>query len=179
MRKLAIICILAVLATCYAAPDAWAAGKPLERYTILVIRKFAVAPDLVAKDGFPEGYEDVLQKTLLARLLTESIFPQVIEGSENTGSPTQQVVVMEGQVTEFAKGSRAARVAVGYGAGSAKVKVALIFRDMATQEEVLRLEQTGRYVGFGNVTGGSADTARNESARKLIDGLVKQIKSAH
>lgn len=172
MKKLALIVGVSLLLWA----SAYAGDRPLQPYTVLIIQKFTVDPDLMRNGAFPTGYEDVLQKTLFARLLTDRTFPQVIEGPPDTKPP--QAISMEGQVTEFAKGNRVARVAIGYGAGSAKMRLILVFRDLATGREVLKLEQTGRYAGFGNLTGGSADTARNESARKVVDGLLKKISAA-
>jgi hypothetical protein len=162
-----------------AITTAFAEGKPLEPYSSVVIDKFTVDPALLKNTDFPPGYEDVLQKTLLARLLTERIFPQGVDESRSGVSASDgQVLAMDGEVTAFAKGNRAARVAIGYGAGSARMKLVLTFRDVSTGRKVLKLEQIGRYAGFGNLTGGSADQARTEAARKVVDGLLKKIKAA-
>lgn len=151
-------------------------AKPLSSYYAVVIQPFTVSADLQAA-GMPPGYEDVLQKALLARLLVERVFERVEEAG--AGGLTQAgTVVASGEISDYAKGNRAARVAVGYGAGSAKIKVVMVFRDGVSGAEVLRLERTGRYAGFGNLTGGSAEKARSESARKVVDGLVKEIKAA-
>jgi Domain of unknown function (DUF4410) len=174
MKKAALfVAILLVLGI-----SAWAADKPLQVYSALVMNRFTVDPDLLNNGDFPRGYEDVLQKTLLARLLTEQIFPQVIEETPGVLTPgSNDILTLDGEVAAFAKGNRAARVAIGYGAGSAKMKLVVRLRD-SSGREVLKLEQTGRYAGFGNLTGGSADQARNEAARKVVDGLVKKIKAA-
>ncbi|HET8668611.1 MAG TPA: hypothetical protein VFM10_11565, partial [Terriglobales bacterium] len=88
-----------------------AAGKPLERYATLVVGNFRVDPEL-KKAGFPAGYEDVLQKSLFARLLSERVFPQVVDGSVGAfarDSPATPLIA-EGEVADFSKGNRAARV---------------------------------------------------------------------
>lgn len=149
--------------------------KPLEEYSAIVVQPFTLSRELNA-DGMPPGYENVLQKTLFARLLSERVFERVEESAEAPRQPG--TVIVSGEVADYSKGSRAARLAIGYGAGSAKIKVVIVFRDAVTGAEVLRLERTGRYAGFGNLTGGSADKARSESARKVVDGLMKQIKAA-
>jgi len=87
-------------------------------------------------------------------------------------------VIASGEVVEYDKGNRAARVIINYGAGAARLKIVMIFRDARTGKQVLRLEQAGSYAGFGNITGGSAEKARFESARKVVDGLVKKIREA-
>lgn len=165
----------------FSAATSFTAEKPLRAYNTLMISRFTVGPQ-VAKAQFPAGYEDVLQKTLLARLLSERVFSNVIDASDNRFAgiygTEQQPLIAEGKIVDFSRGNRAARVGIGYGAGAAKIAVVLTFRDPATGREVLRLEQTGRYIGFGDLTGGSADKARAESARKVIDGLIKKIKAA-
>jgi hypothetical protein len=170
-RKLAAIVTFVVLS----GVAGQAGDKPLQSYSTLVVGQFRVDPQL-SEASFPAGYEDVLQKGIFARLLTDHVFPQVLDGATSVAG--QQYLIAEGVISEFSKGNRAARVAIGYGAGSAKIKVIMTFRDMATGREVLTLEQTGRYAGFGNLTGGSAEKAISESTRKMVEGLLKQIKSA-
>ncbi|HYH00205.1 MAG TPA: DUF4410 domain-containing protein [Terriglobales bacterium] len=172
---LSLLLLVAALGqVCFSAEK----GKPLSGYSVLVIQPFTVSPNLKAA-GMPSGYEDVLQKTLFAKLLSERVFYSVVEAGRGIPELKEPgTLIASGEVSDFAKGNRAARLAVGYGVGSAKVKVVMVFRDAVSGAEVLRLERTGRYAGFGNITGGSADKARSESARKVVDGLVKQIKAA-
>lgn len=179
MRSLSQVVVILMLAVYAAVPSA-AADKPLAPYTAVFIGPFTVDTDLLKRTDFPGGYEDVLQKEIFVRLLSDRVFPQVVDtsGGNTAGSILGNILVLRGEVTDFNKGNRAARIGIGYGAGSAKLKLVLTFREMDTNREVLRLEQTGRYAGFGNLTGGSAAKARSESARKVVDGLVKQIKAA-
>lgn len=173
-QALAILAFLAIFTA-----SGRAQSKPLQPYPTLILGNLSVDPDL-KKAGFPAGYEDVLQKGLFARLFSDQIFPQVLDGlpSDSSERLPGNALIAEGEVADYDKGSRAARVAIGYGAGSAKIKVILRFRDLSTGREVLTIEQTGRYAGFGNITGGSADKARTESARKVVEGLVKKIRAA-
>lgn len=179
MRSLALLIPALLVLTLVMATAAFAAQKPLASYNALIIQPFTVDPDLLANKDFPGGCENVLEKTLLARLLNDQVFPKVIEGSDRmVVSLMGKTLILDGEVTEFSKGNRTARAAVGYGAGAAIIKLVVTFRELDGRREVLRLEQTGRYIGFGNLTGGSAETARNESARKVVDGLIKKIKAA-
>ncbi len=126
-------------------------------------------------------YENVLEKTLFARLLSERVFESVVDASLDPGAlkaKQPRALVASGEVVDFYKGNRAARVIVSYGVGSARLKIAMVLRDAESGKEVLRIEQEGSYAGFGNLTGGSAEKARNESARKVVDGLVKKIKAS-
>jgi len=173
-QVVALMMFLAIVALACRAAD-----KPLQPYQTAILGKFAVDPEL-SKSGFPEGYENVLEKTLFARLLSERVFPHVLDDvpGNTAGDISGKVLLLEGEVTDFSKGNRAARVAIGYGAGGAKLRITLVFRDLATHEEVMSLAETGRYIGFGNLTGGSAEKARSESARKVVDKLMKKIKAA-
>ncbi len=157
-----------------------AADKPLTTYNSVVLQLFTVEPELI-KANFPSDYQNVLQKTLFARLLTERVFETVTDASLDPASAdakTPRALIATGEVVDYSKGNRAARVIISYGAGSARIKVAMTFRDAESGKEVFRIEQEGTYAGFGNLTGGSAEKARTESARKVVDGLVKKIKAA-
>jgi hypothetical protein len=154
--------------------------KPLSSYNTLILQSFTVDPELI-KAKFPPDYENLLEKTLFARLLSEKIFETVTDASlepEATKAKTPRTVIASGEVVDYYKGNRAARVIVNYGAGAARIKIAMVFRDVETGKEVARIEQEGSYAGFGNITGGSAEKARTEAARKAVDGLIKKIRAA-
>lgn len=174
VRQVTVLLLLAA-----AVPVTTATERQLAPYGVAVVQRFTVNPDLLKRADFPVGYEDVLQKEVFARLLSDRVFPRVLDGSQGfAGSFSGRMLAVDGEVSDFSKGNRAARIGIGYGAGSAKLKLVLVLRDMDTHEEVLRLEQTGRYAGFGNITGGSAEKARSESARKVVEALIKRIKAA-
>lgn len=157
-----------------------AADKPLASYNTIVLQAFTVDPEMI-KAGFPADYQNVIQKTLFARLLSERVFETVTDAEFDPNSAvtkTPHTLIASGEVVDYDKGNRAARVIINYGAGAARIKIAMVFRDAATGKEVLRIEQQGSYAGFGNLAGGSAEKARNESARKVVDGLMKKIKGS-
>jgi Domain of unknown function (DUF4410) len=175
IRNLCIALVLTLLTA--VAP---AADKPLASYNAIVLQPFTVDPEL-AKAKFPADYQNVLEKTLFARLLSERVFETVTDASLDPAAvreKTPRTLIATGEVIDYNKGNRAARVIINYGIGSARLKIAMVFRDIQTGKEVLRIEQEGSYAGFGNLTGGSAQTAQTESARKVVDGLMKKIRSA-
>lgn len=177
MARTSFIAVVSLLLVAWIAQ---AAEKPLSAYQTIVIQPFTVDPEL-AKAKFPADYENVLQKTLFARLLSERVFETVTDPALDPGglkANSSVTVIASGEVLGYSKGNRAARVIINYGVGSARLKVAMVFRDAATGKEILRIEQEGSYAGFANLTGGSAQTAQNESARKVVDGLIKKIKAA-
>jgi Domain of unknown function (DUF4410) len=181
--------ISAILFFAFLTSTMLASPKPLASYQTLVLEPFTVDPDLV-KTEFPPAYQNVLQKTLFARLLSERVFETVTDASlepeaAKAGCRTLPqtggcagTVIASGEIVNYSKGNRAARVIINYGAGAARLKIVMVFRDAQTGKELLRLEQEGSYAGFGNITGGSAQKARLESARKVVDGLMKKIRAA-
>ena len=175
MKNIAIFVFL-ILASLFAA----AADKSLSPYHTLILQPFTVDPEL-AKAKFPPDYENVLERTLFARLLSERVFETVTDASLDPNAlqtKASATLIASGEVVDYYKGNRAARVIINYGAGAARIKIVVTFRDAETGKEVLRLEHEGSYAGFGNITGGSAEKARTESARKVVDGLVKKIRAA-
>ncbi len=176
VRNVIALFALSLLALAAAAEK----PKPLASYNAIILQSFTVDPELV-KAHFPADYENVLEKSLFARLLSERVFETVTDASldpEALKAKSPRTLIASGEVVDFYKGNRAARVIINYGVGSARLRVAMVFRDAETGKEVLRIEQEGSYAGFGNITGGSAEKARNESARKVVDGLVKKIKAS-
>lgn len=176
MRRIAISILLTILL----APALLAADKALAGYNTIVLQPFTVDPELI-KAKFPADYQNVLEKTLFAQLLSERVFETVTDASlelEAAKRETPHAVIASGEVADYYKGNRAARVIINYGAGSARLKIVMVFRDAGTGKEVLRLEHEGSYAGFGNITGGSAEKAQSESARKAVEGLMKKIRAA-
>jgi hypothetical protein len=162
------------------APGLFAADKPLAGYNTIVIQPFTVDPELT-KAKFPADYENVLEKTLFANLLSAGVFETVTDASldpEAAKAKTPHTVIASGEVVDYYRGNRAARVVINYGAGAARLKIVMVFRDAESGREVLRIEHEGSYAGFGNITGGSASKAQTESARKVVEGLMKKIKAA-
>jgi hypothetical protein len=175
MRRVIISILLMVITSALLA-----AGKELAGYSTIVLQPFTVDPELI-KAKFPVDYENVLEKTLFAQLLSERVFETVTDASldpEAAKAKTPHTVIASGEVVDYYKGNRAARVIVNYGAGAARMKIVMVFRDAETGREVLRIEHEGSYAGFGNITGGSASKAQTESARKVVEGLMKKIKAA-
>ncbi len=114
-------------------------------------------------------------------MLSERVFETVTESSLEPGAEkakTPRTIIASGEVVDYDKGNRAERVIINYGAGAARLKIVMIFRDAQTSRELLRIEQEGSYAGFGNITGGSAEKAQTESARKAVEGLMKKIRAA-
>lgn len=157
------------------------AKKPLSGYSAVTVEKFT-AGTLSTKEGFPPGFEGIMQKTAVVKLTESKLFEKVADGTDapagaNNGStPAESAsLLLSGTIIGYDPGSRAARALIGMGAGAAKVKVRFIFRDAQTGKEVFRTDQEGKYAGTWAPTGGSTETGTQQAAKKVIGELTKEI----
>jgi len=174
-----------VLASAQGSPSSPAqnAKKPLSGYSVITVETFVVGT-LAAKMGFPQGFEGLIQKSAVVELSGRKLFEKVIDATEPTagtdGAATapeeeRRRLILSGTIIGYDPGSRATRVLVGFGAGSAKVKVRLILRDAQTSKEVLRTDLQGKYAGMSSFAGGTVETATRQAAEKVVKGLIKEI----
>lgn len=157
------------------------AKKPLSGYSAVTVEKFT-AGTLSTKEGFPQGFEGIMQKTAVAKLTESKLFEKVVDGTEapagaNNSSTAEQgaSLILSGTIIGYDPGSQAARAMLCCGAGAAKVKVRFIFRDGQTGKEVLRSDQQGKYSGTWALSGGSTETGTQQAAKKVIGELIKEI----
>lgn len=160
-------------------------ARLLTSYTAINVEKFAVGT-LSTKEGFPPDYEKVMQKLAIEKLIASKLFENVSDVSEASAVPSSGTsataeepghqLILSATVIGYDPGSRTARWVVGMGAGAAKVKVRFVFRDAQSNKEVLRSDLQGKYTGTWNVTGGSDEKANRESAQKVVEELIKEIK---
>ena len=95
----------------------------------------------------------------------ESIFEQVVRGTDATGD----VLVLDGTILSFEKGSRAKRYFIGFGAGKAFCTIQSTFTNKATGQEVLKTNFDGEL--SMSFFGGSADEAVDAVVAAYIDYL--------
>lgn len=95
----------------------------------------------------------------------ESIFEQVVRGNSATG----QVLVLDGTVVSFEKGSRAKRYFIGFGAGKAFCTIESTFTNKSTGQEILTTKFDGEL--SMSFFGGSADEAVDAVVAAYIDYL--------
>lgn len=95
----------------------------------------------------------------------ESIFDQVVRGNAATG----EVLVLDGTIISFEKGSRAKRYFIGFGAGKAFCTIQSSFTNKATGREVLKTNFDGEL--SMSFFGGSADEAVDAVVAAYIDYL--------
>lgn len=94
-----------------------------------------------------------------------SIFEEVVRGSDATG----EVLVLDGTILSFEKGSRAKRYFIGFGAGKAFCTIQSSFTNKSTGKEVLRTNFDGEL--SMSFFGGSADEAVDAVVAAYIDYL--------
>jgi hypothetical protein len=80
---------------------------------------------------------------------------------------TDNVLMLDGTIIAYEKGSRLERYFVGFGAGNAYCTIQSIFTDKMTNEPILKLNFDGELImgGFG----GSADVAVDEVIKAYLD----------
>lgn len=95
----------------------------------------------------------------------ESVFQQVVRGSDATGD----VLVLDGTIISFEKGSRAKRYFIGFGAGKAFCTIQSTFSSKADGSEILKTNFDGEL--SMSFFGGSADEAVDAVVDAYIDYL--------
>jgi hypothetical protein len=96
---------------------------------------------------------------------SESIFEQVVRGD----AAADDVLVLDGTVLSFEKGSRAKRYLIGFGAGKAFCTIQSTFTDKTNGHEVLKTNFDGEL--SMSFFGGSADEAVDAVVDAYIDYL--------
>jgi hypothetical protein len=78
----------------------------------------AVISEITGSDELWHNYTVEIRRELISTLTASQAFTQV---SDSTPTPSTNVVIVKGQITEVEKGSAAARWIVGFGAGRAHI----------------------------------------------------------
>jgi len=92
----------------------------------------------------------------------DSVFDEVVLGNTATGD----VLVLDGTVVSFEKGSRAKRYFIGFGAGKAFCTIQSVFTNKANNHEILKTNFDGEL--SMSFFGGSADEAVDAVVRAYI-----------
>jgi hypothetical protein len=142
------------------------AKHPLSNFSILEIQNFS--------SNLPDA-----DSSLLANRFADKLYSAVI--NDRKASPdgivfdkvvraTDQiddVLVMQGTIISFEKGSRAKRFWIGFGAGKAYCTIQAEFKNKATGDSVLKMNFDGE-ISMG-ITGGSEEEAVDAIVRAFID----------
>jgi hypothetical protein len=155
---------LVVLAGLSPAP---AAAQARKTYQHLVVQAF----DTPGGD-FPADFADALRRDIVRQLEQTKRFEKVTFLEKGQAFPADADLVLTGNITNFDKGSRAARYMVP-GLGATKIKAAITFTDPATNKVLLEAQVHGS-VHFG-VFGGSSMGAVKQIAKQLAKDVRKQL----
>lgn len=156
-----------------------ASGFNLKDYPIVIVRQFRVTePELKDDEDRRLAAEmpGYLQTELVRRLRESGLFVRVINASETDYRPgAEKALVLDGEITRLAPGSRALRYMVGFGAGRSKAQAELRFVDAQSEQTVL-VTADRRVAAYGVFGGDSRDHLResfDDIARDLGKFLVR------
>jgi hypothetical protein len=142
------------------------ASEPITNYRILEIADFQ--SNLSDEDSVELAgrFADRLHAAVMkerANHPEESIFDEVVRSADTA----DDVLVLNGTVISFEKGSRAKRYFIGFGAGKAYCTIQAKFVNKVTGEEVLKTNFDGEL--SMSLFGGSPDEAVDAVVRAFID----------
>jgi len=159
-----------------------APGFQLKDYPVVVVRQFTVTePEVNDADDRALAAEmpSFLQSELVRRLRESGLFTRVVNASEVADMPGgEKTLVLEGEITRLAPGSRALRYFVGFGAGRSKAQAEARFVDAQSSQPVLVIADR-RVAAYGVFGGDSREHLResfDDMARDLAKFLVRLSK---
>ena len=140
--------------------------KEFTDYRILEIRDFKC--NLMDKESkaLAAGFADKLYENVMKDRQEhpdEVVFEQVVRKTDKTDG----VLMLDGTVISFEKGSRAKRYFIGFGAGKAYCTIQSVFTDKKTGEQILKLNFDGE-LSMG-IFGGSEEEAVQGVVEAYLD----------
>jgi hypothetical protein len=142
------------------------ANEPLETFEVLEIRDFTSNLSDVDSVDLANRFADQLYAAVMEHRKEDpgsSIFRDVVRNTKESES----VLVLNGVVISFDKGSRAKRYWIGFGAGKAYCTIQATFTNKATGAEVLKSNFDGEL--SMSFFGGSAEEAVDAVVAAFID----------
>src|SRR5262249_15486954 len=169
------------------------AGKLLSEYNTIVVE--AVALDKNPKLAkFPAGHDTDFQKKIVADLQRKNVFPEVIDGTRQSGELEPNAkqdgeqpvnankpangkrLILSTTILDFNPGNQALRIMVGWGAGATAVKARFIFTDATTGQVLWVHTQQGKFVGYFDIHGTGKNYPVTEASGDIVDALINVIK---
>ncbi len=156
------IFLVASSATAQSAPNA---GP----YQIVEIERFTIA------DGveFPENDLNELMGYMVVHFNKSRRFEQVFLATDTAAqtAPARRAKI-NGTVTKYSKGNRAARYLVGFGAGRTKLVATVKVVDAETGDLLFEQKVDGHV--YGGLFGGETDSAKGGLASEIIKTMTKK-----
>ena len=145
------------------------AKGPLTDYDILQINDFTSNLNDEDSVNLAGRFADQLHAAIMkerAERPGQSIFDEVVRATDATDS----VLVLDGVVVSFEKGSRAKRYFIGFGSGKAYCTIHATFKNKVTGEEIVKTNFDGEL--SMSFFGGSAEEAVDEVVEAFIDYMA-------
>lgn len=157
-------------------------GKLLSDYNSIVVEAVTLDKN-PALEKFPAGHDTDFQKKIVADLRKKNVFPEVIDGTRQSGeqeapannSTGGKRLILSTTIIDFTPGNKALRHTIGWGLGATKVKARFVFRDAATGYELWEHTQEGKFAGFISKYGAGKNYPVTEASGDIVDALIKQI----
>ena len=153
------VCFVALFVTACAS-HRYTVVEPIKKeftdYDTLEIRNFMCNLNNNEAKELAAGFADKLYENIMKDRLEhpdEVIFREVVRKTDKTDG----VLVLDGTVISYEKGSRAKRYFIGFGAGKAYCTIQTVFTDKKTGEQVQKLNFDGE-LSMG-IFGGSVEEA--------------------
>lgn len=140
--------------------------KELSDYRILEIRDFKCNLGDKESKALAEQFADQLYQNIMKDRKEhpdEVIFDDVVRKTDKVDG----VLVLDGTLISYEKGSRAKRYFIGFGSGKSFCTIQSIFTDKKTSEQILKLNFDGE-LSMG-IFGGSADEAVQGVVEAYLD----------
>ena len=136
-------------------------AKYKDKYQNIEVTRFDV------KEGvdFPADWMLTMTEEIVKQLQETKKLKQVLRESETPTDPAAPTLKLTGTVTQYDKGSRAARYMIGFGAGKTKVVAHIKIADKATGEVLFEDDVDGKVI-IGVIGGESVGATR---------GLAKEV----
>ena len=117
-----------------------------------------------------------IQGELVRRLRESGLFTRIVNANETDYTPgAEKTLMLEGEITRLAPGSRALRYFVGFGAGRSKTQAETRFVDAQSGQPVLVIADR-RVAAYGIFGGDSREHLResfDDMARDLAKFLIR------
>ncbi len=154
-------------------------GFQLKDYSVVIVREFKVTePELNDAEDRKLAAEmpSFIQGELVRRLRESGLFTRIVNANETDYTPgAEKTLMLEGEITRLAPGSRALRYFVGFGAGRSKTQAETRFVDAQSGQPVLVIADR-RVAAYGIFGGDSREHLResfDDMARDLAKFLIR------